>query len=74
MTATITLWGRRTSFNVQKALWTLDELDLTYEHKNAGGRYGGLDDPEFLTMNPQGLVPVLRDEEGAVWESNSMDG
>lgn len=72
MTATITIWGRRTSFNVQKALWTLDELELAYEHRNAGGSYGGLDDPEFLAMNPHGLVPVLRDEEGAVWESNSI--
>jgi hypothetical protein len=23
-------------------------------------------------MNPHGLVPVLRDEEGAVWESNAI--
>jgi glutathione S-transferase len=72
MTATITIWGRCTSFNVQKVLWTLDELELVYEHRNAGGSYGGLDDPDFLEMNPHSLVPVLRDEEGAVWESNSI--
>jgi glutathione S-transferase len=39
----ITIWGRRSSFNVQKVLWTLDELELDYEHRNAGGSYGGLD-------------------------------
>lgn len=72
MTATITIWGRRTSFNVQKVLWTLDELGLLYEQRNVGGSYGGLDDPEFLAMNPHGLLPVLRDEEGSVWESNSI--
>jgi glutathione S-transferase len=68
----ITIWGRRSSFNVQKVLWTLDELELDYEHRNAGGSYGGLDNPEFLAMNPHGLVPVILDEEGAVWESNSI--
>jgi glutathione S-transferase len=68
----ITIWGRRSSFNAQKVLWTLDELELDYEHRNAGGSYGGLDNPEFLAMNPHGLVPVILDEEGAVWESNSI--
>lgn len=72
MTSSITVWGRHTSFNVQKVLWTLDELGLQYEHKNVGGSFGGLEDPEFLAMNPHGLVPVLRDEEGSVWESNSI--
>jgi glutathione S-transferase len=72
MTPSITIWGRRTSFNVQKVLWTLDELGVRYEHRNAGGSFGGLGDPEFLAMNPHGLVPVLRDEEGSIWESNSI--
>jgi glutathione S-transferase len=72
MTGQIIIWGRRSSFNVQKVLWTLDELGLEYEHRSAGGSFGGLSEPEFLAMNPQGLVPVLRDEEGVVWESNSI--
>jgi glutathione S-transferase len=67
-----TVWGRRTSLNVQKVLWTLDELGIEYQHRNAGGDFGGLDDPAFLAMNPNGLVPVLRDEQGSVWESNSV--
>ncbi len=52
----------------------MDELELRYEYRNTGGSYGGLEDPEFLAMNPYGLVPVLRDEEGAVLESNSIAG
>ena len=72
MKSSITVWGRRSSFNVQKVLWTLDELGLHYEHRNAGGSFGGLDDPAFLAMNPNGLVPVILDEEGSVWESNSI--
>jgi len=26
------VWGRRSSFNVQKVLWFLGELGLVYEH------------------------------------------
>jgi glutathione S-transferase len=68
----IIIWGRRCSFNVQKVLWTLDELGLSYEHRNAGGSFGGLDTPEFLTMNPHGKVPVIQDGSIVVWESNSI--
>lgn len=72
MTSIPTVWGRRSSFNVQKVLWALDEIGLKYEHRDAGGSFGGLDDPEFLAMTPHGRVPVFRDEEGSVWESNSI--
>lgn len=68
----LTVWGRRSSFNVQKVLWTLDEIGLQYEHRDAGGSFGGLDNPEFQAMNPHGLVPVIQDEEGSVWESNAI--
>ncbi|HEX3918263.1 MAG TPA: glutathione S-transferase N-terminal domain-containing protein [Caulobacteraceae bacterium] len=68
----ITLWGRRNSINVQKVLWTLAELGLAYEHIDAGGDAGGLDDPAFRAMNPHGRVPVLRDGETALWESHSI--
>ena len=68
----LTVWGRRSSFNVQKVLWTLDELGLPYEHRDAGGSYGGLDTPEFLAMNPHGRVPVVRDGSLVVWETHSI--
>jgi len=68
----ITLWGRRNSINVQKVLWTLDEIGLPYTHIDAGGDAGGLDDPGFRAMNPHGRVPVLRDGETALWESNAI--
>lgn len=68
----LTIWGRRSSFNVQKVLWALDELGLSYEHRDAGGSYGGLETPDFLAMNPHGRVPVVRDGSLVVWESNSI--
>lgn len=51
-----TIWGRRSSFNVQKVLWLADELGLDYEHVPAGGQFGQLDTPAFLAMNPHGKV------------------
>ena len=69
---TITLWGRLNSANVQKAVWALEELALPYQHVPAGGSFGGLDSPDFLAMNPNGRVPVLRDEELTLWESHAV--
>jgi glutathione S-transferase len=68
----ITLWGRPNSINVQKALWTLDELSLPFEHIDAGGDADGLDDQAFRAMNPHGRVPVLKDGKTAIWESNAI--
>lgn len=67
-----TIWGRRSSFNVQKVLWLAGELGLAYEHIPAGGRFGLLDTPEFLRMNPHGRVPLLRDGGTVVWESHAI--
>jgi glutathione S-transferase len=68
----ITLWGRLNSANVQKAVWVLEELELPYEHVPLGGSHGGNDTPEYLAMNPNGLVPTLRDGDVTVWESHAV--
>lgn len=67
-----TIWGRRSSFNVQKVLWLAGELGLAYEHIPAGGQFGLLDTPDFLRMNPHGRVPLLRDGDTVVWESHAI--
>lgn len=66
------LFGRHTSYNVQKVLWLLDELDISYEHTQIGGKFGGNDTKEFLAMNPLGKVPVLKHSDRIVWESNTI--
>lgn len=68
----ITLWGRLSSGNVQKAVWALEELELPYEHVPLGGPFGGTNTLQYLAMNPNGLVPTLRDGELTVWESHAI--
>jgi glutathione S-transferase len=68
----IRLFGRRSSLNVQKALWAVGELGLAHEHVDAGGSAGGLDRPEFLAMNPNGRVPVIDDGGVTIWESQAI--
>lgn len=48
----LTLWGRKTSSNVQALMWCVAELDLDYQRIDIGHRYGGNDTPPFLAMNP----------------------
>ncbi len=68
----LTVWGRRSSYNVQKVLWLIGELGLAHEHVAAGGDFGGLDAPAFRAMNPHGRVPVVRDGVVTVWESHAI--
>lgn len=46
----LTLYGRKTSDSVQKALWALGETDQPFEHIPLGGAYGGLDDPAYADI------------------------
>lgn len=68
----IKIWGRKNSVNVQKVLWCCDELELSYERVDAGGTFGGTRKPEYLAMNPTGLIPTIRDDGFTLWESNSI--
>lgn len=68
----LTIWGRRSSFNLQKVMWLVDELKLEHRHIELGGKFGGLDTPEFRAMNPHGHVPVIDDNGTIVWESHTI--
>lgn len=68
----LTIWGRANSVNVQKVLWCLAELDLTYERIDAGMQFGRNDEPAYLAMNPNGRIPTLVDGDYVLWESNSV--
>ena len=68
----LTIWGRANSVNVQKVLWCLHELDLTYDRIDAGMQFGKNNEAAYLAMNPNGRVPTLVDGDFVLWESNSV--
>lgn len=68
----LTILGRANSVNVQKVLWIADELGLGYERRDVGGAFGGNDTPEYLALNPNGVVPTIRDGDFVCWESNTI--
>jgi glutathione S-transferase len=68
----LVIWGRTNSVNVQKVLWCLAELDLTYERIDAGLHFGRNHEPDYLAMNPNARVPTMVDGDYVLWESNSV--
>ena len=68
----ITVWGRATSLNVQYVMWAIAELGLAHERLDVGGPFGGNNTPDYLAMNPNGLVPVVRDKDTILWESAAV--
>jgi len=68
----IRVLGRKTSSNVQIVMWCLAELGLKSEREDRGHSFGGVDTPEYLAMNPNGLVPVLIDGGAPIFESMAI--
>ena len=68
----VTVWGRATSSNVQAVMWACAEVGLDVERIDLGGSFGGNDDPEFRAMNPNGLIPVLKDGDTVLFESAAI--
>ncbi len=64
------IWGRISSLNVRKVVWTAQALSLPFERLDAGLRYGVVKTPEYLQKNPNALVPLLQDDDFILWESN----
>ena len=64
--------GRASSINVRKVLWTGAELGLELVHEEWGSAARPTSAPEFLRLNPTGLMPVLLDAGFVLWESNTI--
>jgi glutathione S-transferase len=66
------LLGRLTSINVRKVAWTAALLGLDLPREDWGAGFRSPQDPEYLALNPNGLIPVLVDGDFVLWESNSI--
>ncbi|KWE75615.1 glutathione S-transferase [Burkholderia ubonensis] len=64
--------GKIPSINVRKVLWLCAELDLPFEREDWGSGFRSTDDPAYLALNPHGLVPVIKDDDFVLWESNTI--
>lgn len=60
------LFGHARSINVRKVLWLLDELAEPFVHVAAPATQ------TLRALNPNALVPVLRDDAFVLWESNTI--
>ncbi|WP_332696520.1 glutathione S-transferase family protein [Bosea sp. (in: a-proteobacteria)] len=68
----LTIFGRISSINVQKAVWAAGEVGQPFERIDIGGQFGGNKEPAYLAKNPNGQIPTLEDGEICIWESNSI--
>ena len=63
------IWGRPYSSNVIPVIWTANELGLKYTLQLAGGSFGKLDTRQYAQINPNRMIPAIRDGNFALWES-----
>ena len=66
------IYGKAGSINVRKVLWACAELGLPFEREDWGAPYRSTDEPDFRSLNPVGLVPVIDDAGTILWESNAI--
>src|SRR5919201_6206328 len=68
----IRLLGRRTSGNVQKVIFCLEELGVPYVREDYGRQFGNTLTDAYRKLNPNAKVPTLLDAELAIWESHTI--
>ena len=79
------LWGRPTSTNTQRVLWTLVEVEVPFElilaSATTGAQgyvwqgqapFGIVDTAAYRSMNPNGTIPAISDGDFTLWESNAI--
>jgi glutathione S-transferase len=64
------IWGRMSSINVRKVMFTVQELGVAHERIDAGAAFGVVDTPAFRALNPNAMVPAIDDDGYRLWESN----
>jgi glutathione S-transferase len=68
----IKLLGRKTSGNVQKVLFLLEELRLPYAREDYGRQFGNTLTDAYRALNPNAKVPTMIDGDLVIWESHTI--
>ncbi|WP_034912368.1 glutathione S-transferase family protein [Erwinia sp. 9145] len=69
----LTVWGRKTSSNVQALMWCIGEMNLPFKRHDIGHHYGGTDTDAFFALNPNRTIPVLQDGDNPpLWETGAI--
>jgi glutathione S-transferase len=68
----VRILGKASSINVRKVLWTCTELGVPFEREDWGSGFRSTQEPGFLALNPNAMVPVLVDGDAVLWESNAI--
>ena len=64
--------GKASSINVRKVLWACTELGIAFEREDWGSGFRSTFSPQFLALNPNAMVPVIKDGDFVLWESNTI--
>ena len=68
----LTIYGQVQS-RTSRVLWLAKELGLQFEHVPVNQRAGETRTPDFLKINPNGHIPVIRDGDLVLWESLAIN-
>lgn len=68
----LTVLGKSSSINVRKVLWTCVEIGVPFQQEQWGSGFQSTDAPEFRALNPNAMVPVIKDDDFVLWESNTI--
>ncbi|MBX2839858.1 MAG: glutathione S-transferase N-terminal domain-containing protein [Gammaproteobacteria bacterium] len=66
------IWGRPYSSNVIPVIWTAEELNIPFKLELAGGSFGRLDADEYALINPNRMIPAIKDGDFTLWESRAI--
>ncbi|RMQ45267.1 Glutathione S-transferase [Pseudomonas cichorii] len=64
--------GKASSINVRKVLWACAETGRAFERDDWGSGFKSTETPEFLSLNPNAMVPVILEDDFVLWESNTI--